>query len=68
MTEAKDARQDAASARLEQAHDAAAYDRWFKAQVQAAIDDPSVSVTDAEARQRFAAKRAALAARPQAVI
>jgi len=52
---------------MEQAHEAASYDTWFKAQVQAAIEDPSASVSDAESRQRFAARRAALLARAQAL-
>lgn len=62
-----DARREAASARMKQAHEAASYDTWFKAQVQAAIEDPSASVPDAESRQRFAARRAALLARAQAI-
>lgn len=62
-----DARREAASARMKQAHEAASYDTWFKAQVQAAIEDPSASVSDAESRQRFAARRAALLARAQAI-
>lgn len=55
-----DRRSAAASARMKHAHHAAAYDRWFRAQVQASIDDPRASVGDADARAQFAAKRAAL--------
>ena len=40
---------------------AAAYDTWFKAQVQASIDDPRPSVPADQARRQFAKKRAALA-------
>lgn len=36
-------RADAAE-RMKQAHQAAAYDKWFRAQVQAAIDDPRPSI------------------------
>ena len=56
----RDRRSAAASARMKHAHHAAAYDRWFRAQVQASIDDPRSSVGDAEARAQFAAKRADL--------
>ncbi|MGY2202027.1 antitoxin PaaA2 family protein [Pseudomonas gingeri] len=48
------------SAALKQAHEAAAYDAWFRAQVQASVDDPRPSISDEEARQLFAAKREAL--------
>ncbi len=50
---------------LKRAHEAAAYDAWFRAQVQASIDDPRPSVLDDEARAHFAAKRAALRQRAQ---
>ncbi len=40
--------------------DAAAYDAWFKAQVQQAIDDPRPGVPAAAARDYFAARRDAL--------
>jgi hypothetical protein len=39
---------------------AAAYDKWLKAEVQDAIDDTSPSVSHEEAKQHFAAKREAL--------
>ena len=45
---------------LKQAHEAAAYDKWFRGQVQASIDDPAPSIADAEVKALFAAKRAAL--------
>ncbi|MCL2656477.1 MAG: hypothetical protein FWD62_03470 [Betaproteobacteria bacterium] len=45
---------------LKRAHEAAAYDAWFREQVQASIDDPRPSVPDDEVRAHFAAKRAAL--------
>jgi hypothetical protein len=45
---------------LKRAHEAAAYDTWFREQVQASIDDPRPSVTDDEARARFSARKAAL--------
>ena len=45
---------------LKRTHEAAAYDRWFRGQIQASIDDPAPSIADAEVKARFAAKRAAL--------
>lgn len=48
------------AAALKRAHEAAAYDSWFRAQVQASIDDPRPSVSDDEARAHFVARRAAL--------
>jgi hypothetical protein len=45
---------------LKRAHEALAYDAWFREQVQASIDDPRPSVPDDEARARFAARKAAL--------
>ncbi|QRK84644.1 hypothetical protein JN757_02360 [Pseudomonas granadensis] len=45
---------------LKTAHDAAAYEEWFKQQVQISIDDPRPSVSDEDARRIFAAKRDAL--------
>lgn len=49
---------------LKRTHKAAAYDTWFREQVQASIDDPRPSVPDEEARAVFAKRRAAL--RPRA--
>ncbi len=40
--------------------DAAAYDAWFKAQVQQAIDDPRPGIPADAAREHFAARRDAL--------
>ncbi len=48
------------SAALRATHEAAEYDRWFRAQVQQAIDDPRPRVSDEDARQRMAAQRDAL--------
>ena len=48
------------AAALKRAQEAAAYDSWFRAQVQASIDDPRPSVSDDEARAHFVARRAAL--------
>lgn len=45
---------------LKRAHEAAAYDAWFREQVQASIDDPRSSVSDEDARAMFAKRRAAL--------
>jgi hypothetical protein len=55
-----DKRSSMASARMKRAHQAAAYDTWFRAQVQASIDDPRPNVSDDQARRRFAAKREAV--------
>ena len=60
-----DKRSATASARTKLAHQAVAYDSWFREQVQASIDDPRPSLDDEEVHRRFAAKRAALA-RPAA--
>ncbi len=45
---------------LKRAHEAAAYDAWFRNQVQAAIDDPRPRVPHDQAKARFAARKAAL--------
>jgi hypothetical protein len=45
---------------LKRAHEAAAYDAWFREQVRASIDDSRPAVSDEEARSRFAARKAAL--------
>lgn len=52
------------AAALKQAHEAAAYENWFAAQVEASLQDPSPAIDHDEARQRFAARRAALKSRP----
>jgi hypothetical protein len=54
------------SQRLKVAHEAAAYDKWFRAQVQESLDDPRPSVSDAEAKKHFAAKRKKLQQRIKA--
>jgi hypothetical protein len=46
--------------------DAAAYDAWFKAQVQQAIDDPRPGIPADAARTHFAARRDALRQQTQA--
>lgn len=45
---------------LKRAHEAAAYDAWFREQLQASIDDPRPSVSDDEAHAQFTARKAAL--------
>jgi len=42
------------------AHEAAAYDAWFREQVQASIDDPRPSIPGEEVEARFAKKREVL--------
>lgn len=61
-----DKRHELASERMKRAHEAAAYDKWFQAQVQASIDDPRPSVSDEAARAKFAVKREALRKRVKA--
>lgn len=48
------------SAALKRAHEAVAYDAWFREQVQVSIDDPRPAVSDEDARQHFAARKNAL--------
>jgi hypothetical protein len=57
---ADDKRSLAASARMKHAHQAAEYDTWFKAQLQASVDDPRPGVPDEEAKARMASRRDAL--------
>jgi len=45
---------------LKRAHEAAAYEAWFREQVQASIDDDRPAMADEDARRIFAAKKAAL--------
>ncbi|MGH8389383.1 MAG: hypothetical protein ACRESJ_28545 [Pseudomonas sp.] len=45
---------------MKQAHEAAAYEDWFKEQVQIGLDDSRPTVSDEEARRIFAAKRDAI--------
>jgi hypothetical protein len=63
VTNPADKRSAKASERMKGAHQAVAYDTWFRAQVQASIDDLRPSVEDSEVRRQFAAKRAALTKR-----
>ena len=63
LSKPADKRSTVASQRMKHAHQAAAYDMWFREQVQASIDDPQPSVADEEVREKFAAKRVALAKR-----
>lgn len=48
------------SAALKEAHAARAYDKWFREQVQQAIDDPRPRIPHAEVQQRMEAKKTAL--------
>ncbi|UVL61417.1 hypothetical protein LOY54_26020 [Pseudomonas sp. B21-032] len=48
---------------LKTAHEAAAYETWFSAQVEASLQDTTPSIEDDEARRLFAERRAALKAR-----
>ncbi|WP_407830903.1 antitoxin PaaA2 family protein [Verminephrobacter eiseniae] len=45
---------------MKRAHEAAAYDAWFREQVQASIDDPRPSMSDEEVRAMSAKRKAAL--------
>ncbi len=58
--EVPDRRSVTASERMKRAHEAAAYDAWFREQVQASIDDPRTSVSNDQARAHMAARRQAL--------
>lgn len=57
---APDRRSVTASERMKRAHEAAAYDTWFREQVQASIDDPRLSLDDDQARVQMAERRQAL--------
>lgn len=58
--EAPNRRSVTASERMKRAHEAAAYDAWFREQVQASIDDPRPSVPDDHAHTHMAARRQTL--------
>lgn len=62
------ARDESSAARLKRMHEAAAYDAWFRAQVDEAVkeaDDPSTLwISNKDAKAGWAKKRAALAKRP----
>ncbi len=48
------------SVALKHAHEAAAYDTWFRAQIQASLDDARPSIAADEARKAFAKHKALL--------
>jgi DNA-damage-inducible protein J len=50
---------------MEQKSDPRAYDAWFRAKVQEALDDPRPGIPNEEVETHFAKKRAASAARLQ---
>jgi len=50
----------AAAAQMKAAHEAAAYDKWFRAQVQEAIDDPRPAIPHEQVKAEWALERAAL--------
>ena len=52
--------------RMRRTHQAAAYDAWFREQVVAAQADPRPVVANADAKQGFALRRAALSKRTKA--
>lgn len=56
---ARRVRPDRAEA-LKRAHKAAAYDKWFRSQVQAALDDPRPGIPHEEVSARWTKKRAQL--------
>ena len=47
------------------ANASAAYDAWFRSEVQRALDDPRAGVPDEQVREHFAARRGALQAQTQ---
>jgi len=55
-----DRRRTDTAERMKRTHEAAAYDSWFRAQVQASIDDPLPSIPHEEVMDEFAERRAAL--------
>ena len=62
QAQAQRVRSDTAE-RMRRTHQAAAYDAWFREQVLAAQADPRPVVANANAKQRFALRRAALSKR-----
>ncbi|MDC9583213.1 hypothetical protein PSI15_16930 [Xenorhabdus sp. PR6a] len=48
------------AAALKRAHEAAAYDVWFKTQVQASIDDSRPVISHEDAKRQFASRKMAL--------
>ncbi len=65
QAQAQRGRSDTAE-RMRRTHQAAAYDAWFREQVQAARADHRPVVTNAAAKQHFAGRRATLAKRSKA--
>ena len=59
-------RGEVASSRMKAAHEAAAYDKWFREQVREALDDPRPSIRNTEVKKHFAAKRKELQKRIKA--
>ncbi|MDP1593533.1 MAG: hypothetical protein Q8L80_04725 [Gallionella sp.] len=57
---------EGAGTRMKAAHEAAAYDKWFRAQVQEALDDTRPAISDADVKKHFAAKRKELEQRIRA--
>jgi hypothetical protein len=55
-----------AGERMKAAHEANAYDKWFREQVQEALDDTRPAIPDAVVKKHFAAKRKALQKRIKA--
>jgi len=49
-----------AAERMREAHQAAAYTKWLKAEIQEAIDDPRPGIPNDEVKKHFAKKREAL--------
>ncbi len=47
---------------LKKAHEAAAYDKWFRSQVQEALDDPRPAISSEDMEAEFSVIRAELAA------
>ena len=62
---ARRTRPDRAEA-LKRAHEAVAYDKWFRSQVQVALNDPRPSIPHEEVSARWAKKRAQLAKKAKA--
>ena len=48
------------SAALKEAHEAAAYDKWVRAQVQESLDDPRPNVSHTQVQKDMATRKAAL--------
>lgn len=57
----RQARYERNAERLKNVHESAAYDKWFRAQVQEALDDSRPAVPHEEVKKEFAALRAQVA-------